>query len=209
MGFEALMMAHYTQPDGLRALLDRLTEMTISCIEGYASIGGVDAIISAEDWGLQNRLQMKIDAFREFYKPYYSRIINATHEHGMHFIWHNCGYIVDMFPDMIDLGVDVVQLDQPRLMGHQRLIDELGGKLCMWNTVDIQWSTSGKVTDEDIRREVAEMLRIYDVDRFRGGFIVKHYLQPWDINLTPERQRLIYDAFMRNIEKGNPATNPY
>jgi hypothetical protein len=28
---------------------------------------------------------------------------------------------MDMIPDMIEIGVDAVQLDQPRLMGHETL----------------------------------------------------------------------------------------
>jgi hypothetical protein len=198
MGFEELMMAPYTQPDGLRKLLDRLSGIVIQAIDIYASMGVFSGFITYEDWGMQNMLQMKIDTFREFYKPVYKRIADACHKHKMHFFWHNCGYIVDMFPDMIEIGVDVVQLDQPRLMGHQKLIDTLGGKICMWNTVDIQWSVQDDISENDIRNEVAEMVRIYDVKRCHGGFIAKHYNQPWDINLPPDRQRLIYEAFMEN-----------
>ena len=131
--------------------------------------------------------------------------VDACHRRGMHFIWHNCGYIVDLFPDMIELGVDVVQLDQPRLMGHQTLIEALGGKVCMWNTVDIQWATSEGVSDEDIRQEVADMVRAYDMAGHGGGYIAKHYPQPWDIELPPERQRLIYEAFMENGCRALPA----
>lgn len=196
MGFEELMMAPYTQPDGLRALLQRLTDMTVQLVAAYARLGGVDAFFTAEDWGLQTSLQMRISTFREFYKPFYRQIVDACHARGLHFIWHNCGYIVDLFPDMIDLGVDVLQLDQPRLMGHQVLIDRLGGQICLWNTVDIQWATSGQVTDDDIVQEVADMVRTYDVQRHGGGFIAKHYPEPWDIGLPAARQRLIYDAFM-------------
>jgi uroporphyrinogen decarboxylase len=99
---------------------------------------------------------------------------------------------------MIDLGVDVVQLDQPRLMGHENLVRVLGGKVCMWNTVDIQWSGAGNVTEQDIRNEVADMVRINDVKKYRGGFIAKHYPSPWDIELSVKRQRLIYRSFMKN-----------
>jgi len=196
MGYEEMMIAPYTQPDGLHKLLDRLTAMTIETIQAYASVGGFHGYESAEDWGLQNTLQMKIGTFREFYKPYYKRIVDACHACGMHYIWHNCGYIVEMLPDMIEIGVDVVQLDQPRLMGHENLIRLLGGKMCMWNTVDIQWCTGENVSDEEIRQEVKEMLRIYDVKKYHGGYIAKHYPQPWDINLSPARQNLIYQAFM-------------
>jgi len=198
MGFEELMMAPYLQPDGLHRLLNKLTEMTIQVVEAYHQIGGIHGFLTAEDWGLQDRLQMRVDTFREFYKPYYQRIIDACHERSLHFIWHNCGYIIDMVPDMIEMGVDVVQLDQPRLMGHQKLIEALGGKICMWNCVDIQWASKEKVTNDEIRREVAEMVEAYQIPRFNGGFIAKHYPQPWDIQLPAERQKLIYDAFMEN-----------
>ena len=196
MGFEELMMAPYLQPDGLHRLLNKLTEMTIQAVEAYHQIGGIHGFLTAEDWGLQGSLQMKIDTFREFYKPYYQRIINACHERSIHFIWHNCGVISDMFPDMIEMGVDVVQFDQPRLMGHQKLIEALGGKICMWNCVDIQWASKEEITDDDIREEILTMLKTYDPINHKGGFIAKHYPQPWDINLSAERQMLIYQTFM-------------
>ncbi len=196
LGFEELMIAPYTQPEGLEALLDRLTDLTIAVMDQWVRIGPVDAFMSAEDWGLQTQLQMKIDTFREFYKPCYARIVAAAHERGMHYIWHNCGFITDMIPDMIEIGVDVVQLDQPRLMGHASLCEAFGGKICFWNTVDIQWSTSAKVTKEEVRAEVAEMTGAFA--RFGGGLIARQYPQPWDIQLSEEMQRVIYEAFLEN-----------
>ncbi len=198
VGFEELMMAPYLQPDGLHKLLEMLTNETIKLVKAYAQTGMVDAFMTWEDWGLQTSLQMRIETFREFYKPYYKRIIDACHGHGLHFIWHNCGDIADMFSDMVELGVDVLQLDQPRLMGHRALIDALGGNLCMWNTVDIQWSAEDERTTEELRQEVVDMVRIYDPARYGGGFIAKHYTQPWDIELSQERQIAISDAFFEN-----------
>jgi hypothetical protein len=197
MGFDELMVAPFTQPDGLHKLLGRLTEETIRAIETFVSVG-VDGFMTLEDWGLQTSLQMNIETFRKFYKPYYARMAEACHKHGIHFFWHNCGHIMDMLPDMIEIGVDVVQLDQPRLMGHDNLVRMLGGKMCMWNTVDIQWSGAENITEQDICDEVANMVHIYDVEKYHGGFIAKHYPSPWDIELSVKRQRLIYRSFMEN-----------
>jgi len=196
IGFEDLMIAPYTQPDGLEALLEQLTDLTIAIMDQWVRIGPVDAFMSAEDWGLQTQLQMKIDTFRQFYKSRYARLVEAAHQRGMHYFWHNCGFIVDMIPDMIEIGVDLVQLDQPRLMGHQRLSDAFGGRISFWNTVDIQWSTSPNVTAEEVRAEVAEMTRAFG--RWGGGFIARHYPQPWDIGLSNEMQEVIYQAFLEN-----------
>ncbi len=196
VGFEELMIAPYTQPRGLATLLDRLADLAIASIEQWARIGPVDGFMTWEDWGLQTTLQMKVETFREFYKPRYARIVEAAHRNGMHYVWHNCGQILDMLPDMIEIGTDVVQLDQPRLMGHQHLADEFGGRICFWNTADIQWSTRAELSDAQIHAEVCDMVRSFD--RFGGGFMARHYPQPADIELSAERQQVIYRAFLES-----------
>ncbi len=198
MGFEDHMTAPYDQPGQLCDLLDALADMTISCIDRYADAGSIDGFMTWEDWGLQTGLQMDMELFRKFYRPRYQRIIDATHNADMHFIWHNCGKVDEMLNDKIEMGVDVVQFDQPQLSGHRKLIDVTGGKLCMWNTVDIQWSVLDEVSVMDIEREVAIMMETYRPDDFGGGFIARHYPQPWDIELSEKKQKAIYDAFMAN-----------
>jgi hypothetical protein len=199
MGFVNLMLAPYNQPDKLEKLLDILADMTINLITKYSTSGLFDAFMTWEDWGLQSRLQMRIDTFKQFYKPIYKRIIDTVHENGMHFIWHSCGDITELIPEMIDLGVDVVQIDQPRLLGHQKLIESLGGKMCMWNTVDIQWSNQAHITNKDIVAEIKSMIAIYDVKKYRGGFIFRNYPDPEDINISEKRQRFINSTFLQYL----------
>jgi hypothetical protein len=196
MGFEGLMLAPYTQPEPFGELLDRLTDLTIEIIGHFARLGPADGFMTWQDFGLQTTLQIKPQTFRDVYMPRYARIVDAAHEGGMHFIWHNCGQILDMLPDIVAIGTDVVQLDQPRLMGHEVLVERFGGKICFWNTVDIQWSTSDGVTLEDVRAEVAEMMKVFN--RFGGGFLARHYPQPWDIQLSPEFHQVSYEAFLEN-----------
>jgi hypothetical protein len=193
MGFEELMIAPYTQPGRLRLLLNRLADLTIETIRKWAQLDCIDGFMTWEDWGLQTGLQMKMETFREFYRPAYERIIQAVHENGWHYVWHNCGRIGDMIPDMIEMGVDVLQLDQPRMMGHDFLAGRFGGKICFWNTVDIQWSSSPDISDSAIRDEIVEMVSVYN--RFLGGFMARHYPQPWDIGLSGERCRQIAETF--------------
>ncbi len=197
MGFEELMVAPYKQPELLNQLLDTLTDITIDLIDIYSKIGPdfFDAFMIWEDWGLQSRLQMRIETFREFYKSRYKSIIDHVHEKNLHFFWHSCGYIMDLIPEMIDLKVDVIQLDQPRLMGHQNLINILGGKICMYNTVDIQWSNQEHITELDITQEIQEMIRIYNLSKYKGGFIFRNYPDPNDLKIPKERQRFINQSF--------------
>jgi hypothetical protein len=209
MGFEELMVAPYTQPRALRELLDRLGDLEIAMMDGFARLGGIDGFMTWQDFGLQTTLQMKPETFREIYKPHYARMVAAAHERGTHYIWHSCGQIAEILPDMVEIGVDVVQLDQPRLMGHHSLADAFGGRICFWNTVDIQWATRGALTDSDIRAEVKEMLAAFD--RFNGGFMARHYPQPWDIELAPDFHRASYEAFLEHgcgLAAGPPEGRP-
>ena len=194
MGFDNLMVSLYTQRERFEELLDKLTDMTIDVLHTYAEMGGMHAFMTWEDWGLQTTLQIRPAQWREIFKPRYARIVEETHRAGMHYIWHCCGYITDIIPDMIEIGVDVVQLDQPRLMGVERLASEFGGKICFWNTVDIQWSPVSEVSLEEVRAEVKRMVEQFS--RFGGGFIARQYPQPRDIGMTPEKHHAIYEAFM-------------
>jgi len=196
LGFKALMMAHYLHPRKLEMLLDRLTDLVVAVIRQWGRLGGVQGFMTWEDWGLQTSLQMKIETFRQFYKPRYARMVKAAHDSGMHYIWHNCGQIWAMIPDMIEIGVDVIQLDQPRLMDGQKLAENFGGRICFWNTVDIQWAADPNLTDQDLRKEAADMVKLFN--RVDGGFMARHYPQPRDVNLSQERCRILAEAFFEN-----------
>jgi hypothetical protein len=194
MDYENLMLAVYTDRERFERLLDKLTDMTIEVVRGYAELGGVHGFMTWEDWGLQTSLQIRPKQWREIFKPRYARIVEAAHKGGMHYIWHSCGYIADIIPDMIEIGVDALQLDQPRLMGVERLTNEFGGKICFWNTVDIQWSSPDTVGLEEAQAEAKRMVESFG--RFNGGFIARQYPQPADIGMSHEKHRAIYEAFM-------------
>jgi uroporphyrinogen decarboxylase len=194
MGFENLMIAAYTDRVRFESLLDKLTDMTIDVIRGYAEAGEVQGFMTWDDWGLQTGLQIRPAQFSEVFKPRYARIVEACHSHNMHYALHSCGVIRDIIPDLIDIGADVLQIDQPRLLGVDRLAEEFGGKICFWNCVDIQWSAQAEVSLEEARGEAVSMTKA--LGRFNGGFIARQYPQPNDIEMPPEKHAAIYEGFM-------------
>ncbi len=195
MGFEAAMTAPYLQRDGIESLLDRLTDLTVAAIERLGQLGGVDGFMTWQDHGLQSGPMMSPALFRQLYKPRYARAVEAAHRSGMDYIWHSCGQIVDLIDDMIDIGVDVVQLDQPRLIGHRHLAERFGGRICFWNTVDIQWASDPGITACDVGAEVAAMLEHFSD---AGGIMVRHYGEPDDIGLSDGFHEASYRAFMKH-----------
>ncbi|MBW2273542.1 MAG: hypothetical protein JRG96_09745 [Deltaproteobacteria bacterium] len=195
LGFESLLLAPLSEREAFEGLLDRLTDLSVAAIEAYAQLGNADAFMTWQDFGIQTGLPMRIESFREIYAPRLARIADAAHAGGMHFIWHCCGHIVDLIPEMIEIGVDVLQLDQPRLLGHDRLAEAWGGKLCFWNTLDIQWAAGG-VAEEALRKEVAAMTHPFA--QLGGGLMVRHYPFPRDVELSPEFHAASSRAFFES-----------
>ena len=186
------MMDPYDHPEGLGRLLDKMADIAIDAIRHFAD-GGVHGIISCDDWGLQDRLFIRPDTFRQFFKPRYKRVYDAAHEAGMHTFLHSCGHIVEILDDLIETGLDVIQMDQQENMGVELLGERFGGRLAFWCPVDIQ-QTMVHGTLDDIRAYARKL--IDTLGRFNGGFLCKWYGSPKAVDHSEEKIRAMAEAFV-------------
>ncbi len=184
LGFTALLTAPRRAPDALAALLGRLVDLTVEAIDLVARLPGVDAFMTWQDLAAQSGPHFDLDTFRRVFKPAYARIADAVHAKSLHFVWHICGAVTDLIPELVDLGVDVLQLDQPRLVGHAQLAAHFGGRVCFWNSIDTQWAVARPRSPADLRAEAAAM--ILPFSPFFGGLMLRHYPFPEDLALSAE-----------------------
>ncbi|MFW5872662.1 MAG: uroporphyrinogen decarboxylase family protein [bacterium] len=183
---------HLMYPDKLEALLDVITKARLQMIEKYHE-AGIDGVVTWDDMGTNLDTLVGPGEFRQLYLPRYKKTIDELHNRGMHFIHHCCGK-VNKFMDMfVEAGTDVLQLDQPTLMGIDFLSENYGGKICFWSCVDIQ-TTMQEGTNEDIRKQAHEL--VYKLGKFNGGFMVKTYESPEAVNITEEKFVTQYNAFL-------------
>jgi len=190
-GFENLMMDPYIHPRELERLLDIQAEIALDTVERLADCG-VDGIISADDWGLQDRVMMAPDIFRRFFKPRYARVYSRARELGLLTFLHSCGHITEILEDFIDAGLQVIQMDQQENMGVDLLAKRFGGRLTFWCPVDIQ-ATMIHGSIEDIRSYARHLVESFG--RFGGGFISKWYPSPKAVHHSQERIRAMAEAF--------------
>jgi uroporphyrinogen decarboxylase len=97
-----------------------------------------DGIVVGEDLGTQTGLLFSPAMFREILKPTYTRLMGIAHEYGMKVFMHSCGLNWLIVPDLMDVGVDVFQFDQPALYDMEalaRLMKER--RRALWSPVDI------------------------------------------------------------------------
>ncbi len=119
-GLENTWMDIHDHPAELGRLIDILVEMNIAAIEHFRQ-ADADGLIFCDDWGLQNRLMIAPRDWRAIWKPRYARIFQAAHQAGLLTFLHSCGYIVDILDDLIEIGLDVIQMDQQENMGLEAI----------------------------------------------------------------------------------------
>ena len=185
-------------PEELGRLIDVLVEMNLYAIERFAN-AGADGLIFCDDWGLQNRLMIAPEAWRAIWKPRYARIYKAAHEAGLLTFLHSCGHIVEILDDLIEIGLDVVHMDQQENMGLELLGRRFGGRITFYAPVDIQ-KTMAQGSLDDIRRYCHDMVR--HLGRPKGGFIPRWYTDPKGAGHRPEALEAMCDEFLKLNQKG-------
>ncbi len=192
-GLENTWTDIYDAPEQLGRLIDVLVEMNLYAIERYAA-AGADGYIFCDDWGLQESLMISPKAWRAIWKPRYARIYGAAHEAGLLTFLHSCGYIVDILDDLIEVGLDVIQMDQQENMGLALLGGRFGGRVTFYSPVDIQ-QTMAHGTPDEIRAYCRDMVRW--LGRPEGGFIPKWYGDPAGAGHRQEAIEAMCDEFLR------------
>jgi len=160
--------------------------------------GRIDLIHVAEDLGTQESLLMSPQCFRRFLKPHMARMIEMVHSFGAKVIHHDDGAIRPMLPELIEIGIDILNPVQWRCHGMDRegLVRDFGQSLTFHGAVDNQ-QTLPFGTPEDVRREVLENIRIFRAAR---GYVVApcHNIQP---NTPTENIVAMYET----VQESDPA----
>ena len=182
------------EPEALRAFMDRITDHEVEAIRIFSGCG-IDAAVIADDLGTQDRTFISPNAFRSLFKPYYKKVADALHEGGMKFFMHSCGYIYAFIEDLIEVGVDALQFDQPDVYPTETLALEFARRVTFWSPVDIQkvLPTGDRAVIETRAREMCELFRAAG-----GGFIAKDYPTYGDIGVDPEWAVWARDVIVRN-----------
>lgn len=158
-GFENALMDCVAEPDFFTELLDRLTELYLAQLEACADIPA-DAFFFGDDWGDQRGVMIGPERWRRYLKPRYARIYEAVHAQGKIVTSHCCGSVVDIMPDMIEIGLDCLESVQPEARGMDpyELKKKWGDKITFWGCLGSQ-STIPFGSPEEIRAEVQRLRR--------------------------------------------------
>jgi uroporphyrinogen decarboxylase len=194
-GFSEVLTGLYEERPAMEALADRLIEVVLRKIEFMGRHFGkrIHGFTFTEDWGTQEDLMISPQAWRDFFKPRYRRLFDAMHAQGWDVWMHSCGKVNRIIGDLIEVGCNVVNLQQPRALGIEEVGKAHAGKITFQTACDIQ-ATLPYGTDAEVARDVDDLLKYWATPQ--GGFILSDYGDGDAIGVTLERKKLMYDLFM-------------
>ena len=138
-GFESTLADLYLERERIEVLADRIVEFDLGIIEEIAHRfpGQIHGFSFTDDWGTQRNVFIK-PALWDAFKPRYKRIFDAAHAAGWHVWMHSCGKVNAILESLIDIGLDVINLQQPRALGIEEIGSQFRGRICFESLCDIQ-----------------------------------------------------------------------
>jgi len=193
-GFVHTLEDFYLEPEKIEKTLDMILEFKLTQFdELHRRLGDrVDGLFLTDDWGTQEGTFISPELFEHFFLERYRRLLEAVHGHGWHFILHSCGKVNEFVPYFVDLGVDVLNMQQPQVYGIAEIGQQFAGKVCFLTTADIQMTLPAG-DPERIRAEVRELVEHWSTPD--GGFIVFNYGDPESLAVKPEMTEVMFRAF--------------
>ncbi len=155
-GMEQSLEDLVANPEIVDAGMERIFEIHAGIVRRVCDLVGdrIDFIYCAEDLGTQNSLLMSPRSFRAHVKPWLKKMIDLTHSYGLRAFHHDDGAIRPLLPDLIEIGVDVLNPIQWRCKGMDReaLAADFGKDLVFHGGVDNQhtlpFGTAAEVAEQ-------------------------------------------------------------
>jgi len=166
-GMVDLMVDMLEAPAFVDELFDALTEYNLAIVEELVKYD-LDGILFGDDWGQQRGLLFGAPLWRRFVKPRIARMYAAVKQAGKVVMIHCCGRVQELFPELIELGLDVFNPFQPEVMDPVEMKRQFGDRLAFYGGLSIQkllpFGTPQQVRDE--------ARRLADAVGRDGGFII-------------------------------------
>ena len=135
-GYENLLTDIVKERKDVILLRDRIIEWNVELVKRWLELG-VDGVSFLDDWGTQNGLAINPSTWRRIFKPTYKKMFDVVHKGNAFVHFHSDGHILDIVPDLVQVGVDVLNL-QLLVNDMEQLGEKYGGKICFVGGLDTQ-----------------------------------------------------------------------
>jgi uroporphyrinogen decarboxylase len=136
-GMSQLMIDMLEAPEFVDELLDAIAAFQCRIVEEALKYD-IDAVKFGDDWGQQTGLLFGAPLWRRFIKPRLATLYGMVKRAGKVVVIHSCGRVQELFPELIDLGLDVFNPFQPEVMHPFEMKRQFGRHLTFFGGVSVQ-----------------------------------------------------------------------
>lgn len=164
-GYTESLLDLAANPDFAEAYFDRVTDIAVRSWTNFlAEVGDlVDVVTTFDDLGMQDRPLMSLKMYRRLLKDRHARIFQTIRAHTRaHIFFHTDGAVLDFIPDLIEIGVQVlnpVQVSSRGMDDTAELKRRFGRDLTFWGAGCDSQAVLPRGTPEDVRREAERRIR--------------------------------------------------
>ena len=128
-GMENFLADLLSEPEFLTPLIEKVSDLKAQIAAGYAK-AEVDIIWTGDDLGSEIAMLMAPDVWRKHLKPCVKKIVQSAKKVKPDVLvaFHSDGYIEPIIPDLIEVGVDILQAVQPECMDIAKLKENYGDR---------------------------------------------------------------------------------
>jgi uroporphyrinogen decarboxylase len=175
-GYEQMLTDLIVDPDLASAILDIPYRYHLAAARRLVEMG-VDMLWVGDDVGSQAGMLISPELWRRIFKPRWAEFFGTLKQRNpsLKIAYHSDGAIEPIIPDLIEVGLDVLNPVQPACMDPAQLKKLYGDRLAFWGTIDEQ-NTLPFGTPADVTREVRTRLETVGCN---GGLIIgpTHHVQ--------------------------------
>lgn len=150
-GIENFLADLAVEPEYSKKLLDEIIRKNLVMIENVVHFP-LDGLLLGSDWGAQQSMLMSPKIWRNLIKPGEVKEYEIIKSAKKHIFIHSCGNIEEIIPDLVEMGVDVLNPLQPEVMDIYKIKKQYGNKLTFWGGITTQrilpFGTPDEVTNE-------------------------------------------------------------
>lgn len=193
VGMTEFFMKMHTHPEVMHAVMQKVSdfyyEMAVRFFEAAGDL--IDIFFFGDDMGTQQAMIISLDHWRAYCKPHIQRFLALGKQAGLKTMFHSCGAVRKMVPDLVEMGLDALNPIQVRAKGMdlQGLKSDFGAHMTFHGAFDHQQVLPFGST-ADVR---AEVHRVIDILAPGGGYCLapSHDLMLDDF--PPENVIAMYD----------------
>jgi uroporphyrinogen decarboxylase len=156
MGEEHFLLSTICNPEFVSALIERLAQFYLQVNAAYFSNcrDNIDVFYFGSDFGTQASMFISRDMFCRFFKPSFKRLVAQAKGYGLKVMYHTCGAVSDIVPDLVECGIDIldpVQVSAAK-MAPALLAQKFKGRIAFHGGISTQttlpFGTAGEVHDQ-------------------------------------------------------------